>query len=184
MFLLEPPFKIIRYAPIMAAFGGVEYDFERPYNLRSLTNEISNVVESIGTSLERAYKVKTIVEQPQVNLLSTRVTPIESILNKREVDLDLNYSNLNLLKKIKIVCKKMLIEKKDNAILTKSSNNGLYFFHVLKENFDPVSTGDLLKATKSVLLRIAGQKLEARTEIVPDYLEVDVKIKKRQNYIV
>ena len=184
MFSLEPPFKIIRYSPLTAAFGGVEYRFEGPYSLRNLTQEVTSIIESIGDSLERAYEVKTMVEQPQMNFLSTKVTPIESRLNKREVDLNLDNSNLNLLKTIKTVCKKMIIEERDNAVLTRNDNMGLYFFHVLKETFDPVSTGNLLKVTKSLLLEIAGQKLDTTTEIKPNYLEVDVEIRKRQNYIV
>lgn len=186
MFSVNPPFKIIRYSPMTTAFGGVEYWFDGPFSMRGLTREVGNVVESMGEFLKRAYGVKTTVEQPRTNLLSTRVAPISSELDRREIDLDLRYGgSLKSVEKIKTVCRKMLLEKKENAILTKEDNMGLYFFHNLKESFDPVSTGNLLKATKSLLLEIAGQKLEAaKTEIQPNYLEVDVMIRELKNYIV
>ncbi|MFH0929093.1 MAG: hypothetical protein V1818_01905 [Candidatus Aenigmatarchaeota archaeon] len=186
MFSLNPSFRIVRYSPITAAFGSVKYQFDGPFSLGNLTQEVGEVVESIGYSLKRAYDVKTTIEQPKINILSTRVTPISSELNKREFDLDLRYvGNQGLMERIKTVCTKMFLEKKDNAILTRNDKRGFYFFHNLKESFDPVSTGNLLKATESILLKDAGQRLETvKSEIQPDYLEVDIEIREFKNYIV
>jgi hypothetical protein len=186
MFTVEPPFKILRYENNNTAFGGVEMSFGEPYEIRDLTHELGCVIENIGDFLKRAYRVRTFVENPQIDFLSTRVVPVEAILEKREVDIDLGYhSRSEFLGKLRTVCRRMSLERKDNAIVTKYDNRGLYFFHTLKENFDPVSTGDLLKATKSVLLDMAGQKLHTvKTEITPEFLEVDAEIKVDQKYIV
>jgi len=176
MLSLDPPFTIISYPPEIAAFGGVGFSFEEPYNLQSLNNEVTNVVKSIGNSLKTAYEVKTIIQQPQRNLLSTRVTPIEAELDKKSYVIDVRYGNHSALRMMRNVLERMIAERKDNAILVRDNCQGLYLFHKLKESFDPVSTGDLLKSTKKVLLEVAGQKCKTRTDLTPYYLEVNVEI--------
>jgi len=177
MLSLDPPFTVISCPPETAAFGGVGFSFEEPYNLQRLNNEITNIVESIGNSLRTAYEVKTIVSHPQLNLLSTKVTPIEAELDRRSYIIDVRYSKHDAAKMMRNVLGRMIAEKKDNAILVRDNNEGLYLFHKLKEKFDPVSTGDLIKSTKRLLFETAGQKCKAlRTDITPYYLEVDVEI--------
>jgi hypothetical protein len=176
MLTLDPPFTLISYPPEIAAFGGVEFSFKEPYNLQSLNNEISDVVKSLGNSLRTAYEVKTVVSHPQRNLLSTKVTPIEAELDRRSYIVDVRYSRHDALKMMRNILERMIIERKDNAILVRDNYEGLYLFHKLKEKFDPVSTGDLLKSAKRVLLEVAGQKCKTRTEITPYYLQVNVEI--------
>jgi hypothetical protein len=178
MLSLDPPFKVIIYPPTLAAFGGVEISPEGPYNLQKLKNEVTGIIRSMGDSLRSAYEVKTIIEQPRTNLLSTRVTPIEADLDKRSAVLDVGYVNLDSLKMIRNVLRRMAVEKKDNAIVMRDNGDGLYVFHELKDRFDPVSTGYLLENTKKVLIGLAGQKCNARSEITPNYLEVDVEVER------
>jgi hypothetical protein len=176
MLSLDPPFTVISYPPEVAAFGGVGFSFEEPYNLQSLKNEITNVVESLGNSLRTAYEVKTVVSHPQKNLLLTKVTPIEAELDKRSYVIDVRYGNHDALSMMRNVLGRMIAEKKDNAILVRDNYAGLYLFHKLREKFDPVSTGDLLKSAKSVMLEVAGQRCKTRTEITPHYLQVNAEI--------
>jgi len=179
MLSLDPPFTIISYPPEIAAFGGVGFSFEEPYNLQSLNNEVTSIVRSIGSSLRTAYEVRTIVEQPQRNLLSTKVTPIQAELDKRSYVIDVRYGNHSTLRMMRNVLGRMIAEKKDNAILVRDNYEGLYLFHKLKEKFDPVSTGELIKSTKKILIETAGQACKAlKTDITPYYLEVDVEIQK------
>ena len=186
MFSLDPPFKLIHYEPTFFAFGGVECQ-ETTYNINGLTKDIREIVESIGSSLKRAYTVKTSIEQPNKNIFITKVMPITAQMETGDIDLDLRYcgklESLNFLRK---TCRRMLLEKKDNAIITRDNDVGLYFFHLLKERFDPISTGELLKATESILLGIAGQKLESSGyELKPNHLRVDVRIKPiNKSYVV
>jgi hypothetical protein len=179
MLSLDPPFMVISYPPETAAFGGVGFSFEEPYNLQRLNNEITNVVKSIGNSLRTAYEVKTIVSHPQLNLLSTKVTPIEAELDKRSYIIDVRYSKHDAVKMMRNVLGRMIAEKKDNAILVRDNYEGLYIFSKLKDRFDPVSTGELLKSTKRILFETARQNCKIlRTDITPYYLEVDVEIEK------
>ena len=186
MFSLEPPFKILRYENMNTLFGGVELSFEGPYNLRDMIQEVGVVVESIGDSLRRAYEVKTFIDYPGMSSVSTVVKPIESKLDKRNVEIDIGYksSSIYLIGEIKRVCRNMILQGKDSTFATRNDGGALYLFHMLKDNFDPVSTGDFLKATKAVLLDMAGQKLrKLTTQIKPEYLEVNAKILRDRKYV-
>ena len=81
MFSVEP-FKIISYSPKIIAFGGVEYT-AIGLDIRTVTDDVTNVVKSLGNSLRRAYEVKTAVYKPKESFLSTKISPVKAKLDKK-----------------------------------------------------------------------------------------------------
>ncbi len=177
MFSVEP-FKIVSYPPQIAAFGGVEYS-SPGFDVSTVTREVSDVVRSLGDSLERAYEVKTVLQNPRANILSTRVTPIKAELDSRVIDIDLTYKGKSeTIHELRTIMRRMAAENKSNAIIKRNDDKGLYLLHEMKKYFDPVSVGELLQASKCLLFEIARQKIKkTNREITPEYLEVDVELK-------
>lgn len=177
MFSVEP-FRIVSYPPQTAAFGEVGYS-STGLDVHTVTREVSDVVRSFGKSLEHAYKVKTILQNPRENLLSTKITPIKAELDRRSVDIDLRYDEKSeTIRELKILMRRMAAEKRNNAIITRRDDKGLYILHDMKKYFDPESVGQLLQTTKCLLFEIARQKVrQSKREILPEYLEVDVELK-------
>lgn len=174
MIELEYPFKIFKYKKNRVAVGIVEFSKE-PHSFQNLKDKVSDVVLSFGDCEERGYGVRTDVKQPEISSLSTKVTPVEAELDKKEVDIILGYNIHTFFKKVEDVCKRMTEEKKDNAMIVQA--NYLLLFHGLKNAFNPESTGNFLKATKRVLLEGSGQICKSiKSEITPSYLEVDVEV--------
>ena len=177
MFSVEP-FRIVSYPPQIAAFGGVEYS-SPGLDVNTITREVSDVVRSLGNSLEQAYEVKTVLQSPRENFLSTKITPIKAELDRRSVDIDLRYNEKSeTIRELKILMRRMAAENRNNAIITRKDNKGLYILHDMKKYFDPESVGELLQTTKCLLFKIARQKVtKTNRKILPEYLEVDVELK-------
>ncbi len=175
MFKLKLPFKTIKSKKNYVALGILEYS-EEPHNFQNSKDRTSDVVRSLGLSLKGVYEVETRVEQSEKNSLSTKVSPIEAELDKREIDINLEYfKRILFFKEIENICRRMREEKKDNAIILRSKN--IYLFHGLKDVFDAESTGNILKATKKILLESSGQRCKsAKSEITSTYLKVYVEV--------
>ncbi len=178
MITIEPRFKLIYDHPFTLAFGGVEISLEGPYNIKKLTREISDVIKDIGNYLKRSYEIKTMVEIPKENLLLTRMKPINAELDKKSLDLDIRVIKTHeAAKYINNVCKRLVIENKESAIVTKEG--GFHIFHILKKEFNPKSTKFLLETIENLLFGLFNQKYNViKSEINPYYLEHDVEVKK------
>lgn len=176
MFSVEQ-FKIISYPPKIVAFGGMTY----PYgglNLQTVTQDVSNLVRSFGDSLNRAYEVKTTLQNPKREILSTRISPVNAEFDKKSIDLDLRFGGTEAVYKLKGFLKKMIIGNSDNAIIIRGDKKGFYFINEMKESFEPGLVGKFLKTTECLLFELSGHKVEnANEEITPHYLEVGVKLK-------
>jgi hypothetical protein len=193
MFSLDPQFILLKCDTLPVAFGGVQYSLEelsKPYSVPKLKDEVKEVVSSAGRSLENAYGVKAVVESPEPNVLSAKISPIEAKFENKAVFFDIDMyrkmpnvrrRNSTFFQEIGNICKKMFYQGKENATIGRPDGNGFYFFHALKERFDPESAGYLLEAMETLMLRATSNEFMTRREIGPDCLKVDLKLGRPKN---
>jgi hypothetical protein len=176
MIELDPPFKLIYDEPVFLAFGGIGISCDEPYNTQKFTTETSSVLKSILDFLKRSYEVRGKVEQEE-KVLKTRIEPVEGKLDRGDYDINLKpVMGRPSGKYIDGICKRMVSENNENAIICK--DNGFDIFHLLKSKFDPNSAMNLIKATESLLLESFEQSYNVlKSEIKPPhYLEHDIEM--------
>ncbi len=174
MIVTEPRFMIF-YVPPLLSFGGIRFDYSS-YDSSKFNEEVSDTVSSIGQSIERAYEVKTRIKSVDNYSLLTRVSPLVSELDKKSAEVNIKDIDMNVTKYIKSVSRKMVDNKKTNAIITR--DYGFDVFHILEEKFNPENTENLLSSIQSLLFDAGGRIYDINSYINGVELSIDLKLKK------
>jgi len=171
--MLEENPKFHVYGPPPFIVGGVE--IKPPYRSSDAIEEIPEIINSLGHSVDQAYGINTRVETPSENLILTRVSPLTASIDKKCIDYLIDRRNLEEHEK---VAKTLFLRLKANVLHTAlfARKDGFYVAHILMQKFNTEYTEFLLKTIKRTLLKLTYDKFRVLSTISDDVLRIDAEI--------
>ena len=181
MITLTPPFRTYASFDIpLSVFGVIELTREGPYENSRLIEQMSEVIESYTDTIHRVYEIIARIKTPYSNSLSCELTPLDLTYSDFPVDFD--------ARKIKFIqksLKSLLLNNKECGVWPRGTSESVevYVAQILREQFDPITTGLLLEAMQRAILtfskkihnidyQIQENVLEIQTKIIPDTLYI------------